>query len=202
MKVDHIMYAAPSLAEGIASIDSLLKVTASGGGGHPGQGTRNALLSFGNDQYLEIIAPDPDQQLAGTMGAQLERLAQSEVRTFAVATDNFALVRSHAETFGFRTRMQEMSRQLPDGQLLNWQLLFVTGHGFKGCMPFFINWLDSAHPSRNAPVAGNLTRVRALVEDVERYRNFIDALALDVQVESGSGTIMFSLDSSAGDVEV
>ena len=93
IKLDHLMYAVPDLELGMQQIHELTGIKPVMGGSHPGVGTRNALLSFSADQYLEIIAPDPEQNLAGTTGELLARNPNSGLRAWAVASDDLAAIR-------------------------------------------------------------------------------------------------------------
>lgn len=57
---DHVAIAARSLDEGAAWLAERLGVAPEPGGKHPMMGTHNLLLSLGPDEYLELIAVDPD----------------------------------------------------------------------------------------------------------------------------------------------
>ena len=60
-EIDHLVFAAPTLAQGIEHIADLTGVTPRPGGKHLGMGTHNALVRLGERAYLEIIAIDPEQ---------------------------------------------------------------------------------------------------------------------------------------------
>lgn len=59
-QLDHLVFAARTLNEGIGQVSRLLGVAPQAGGKHARMGTHNALLSLGPDCYLEVIAVDPD----------------------------------------------------------------------------------------------------------------------------------------------
>ncbi|MAI53897.1 MAG: hypothetical protein CBC55_06110 [Gammaproteobacteria bacterium TMED95] len=187
-RFDHIMYAAADLQSGIDELEVLTGVRAVPGGSHPGMGTRNALLGLGSQQYLEIIAPDPNQDLPGSLGEALIQHGGSGIRSFAVATDRLAAVETLAEVFGFASRgLTPMSRTEPELGRLEWRLCFLKHR----LLPFFIDWQASPHPSKTAVKGCSLMAMTVLLREPSAYREFISqldlqTLALKVQTSTAS----------------
>lgn len=57
---DHVAIAAQTLDKGAAWLTERLGIAPEPGGRHPLMGTHNLLWSLGPDEYLELIAIDPD----------------------------------------------------------------------------------------------------------------------------------------------
>ncbi len=201
MQLDHIMYATSDLDLGIEEVKDLTGVTAEFSGSHPGGGTRNALLSFENNQYLEIIAPDPAQSLEGNLGGELTQYKVGGIRTWAAATDNYDALIPILDAHSYGHNIISMERTRPDGVLLQWQILFVTGHPFDNRMPFFINWLGSPHPALTSPKGCTLSGFSVeLLEHHDQYRRFMQAVGLDVEVLEGPDAMRAVLESPKGKV--
>jgi hypothetical protein len=161
--VDHLLLGARDLDEGIAWLDARTGVKAQPGGSHPGVGTRNALVSLGGRQYLEIIAPDP-AQTAFNFNLDLRALPSPRLVTWAVSTPDVdaaaAAARRHGlEVFGPR----DGSRTRPDGSVLQWRSAGVKASFAEADVdpvPFFIEWASSSHhPSSDAPPGCRLVDV-------------------------------------------
>ncbi|MDA1076657.1 MAG: VOC family protein, partial [Proteobacteria bacterium] len=147
-QLDHVVIAAPDLNKAKQAMADQTGVMPIDGGPHLGMGSRNALLSFGNGSYLEIIAPDPDQNLSGNFGAVLADLKAPELLHWAIRTDDLTSVAQAARKAGFTPGdIRETSRRTPSGEVLKWKLLGIAGHSHGGFVPFYIDWLDCVHPS-------------------------------------------------------
>lgn len=60
LTLDHIVIAAPSLAEGVEYVRDLTGIDMPKGGEHPQMGTHNHLVRLGESEFLEVIAVNPD----------------------------------------------------------------------------------------------------------------------------------------------
>src|SRR5262245_21276587 len=139
MGMDHLVFGVPDLARGIEWVERRTGVRARFGGQHPGRGTHNALLSLGGQEYLEIIALDPEQDEApGLLYPALKSLSEPRLIAWAVAVENVADIvervgAANIESIG----PLEGSRVQADGSLLAWKTLRLTGPSAEG-LPFFI----------------------------------------------------------------
>lgn len=202
--IDHLMWACADLDAGMASIESLTGMTPAAGGPHPGFGTRNALLDLGHQTYLEIIAPDREQSLEGNFGAELAALEAPYLRTWAVRVTDLGATRDLLNSLGLETRgPTAMSRALPGGELISWELLFLSALGATpgataggtdgaqgafvgGTLPFFIDWKGSRHPCANLEPGCELAGLEIETTEVPTLERIADAFELELTLSAAA----------------
>jgi catechol 2,3-dioxygenase-like lactoylglutathione lyase family enzyme len=200
-QLDHIVLAAPDLAAAKARFEADTGVLPIDGGAHPGRGTRNALISFGETQYLEILAPDPDQDTAGTFAEHLAELAEPTLFHWAIRVTNLDAARARAEAAGFAPGATlPTQRSLPSGELLAWELMGIGGHDLGGLVPFYIDWQETPHPATTSPVVGALTTFEVTVPADSGVLTLLDPPPEHVQLATGSRSMRVSFDSPKGPV--
>jgi hypothetical protein len=201
VNIDHLMWACADLDTGISQLADLTGITAAYSGRHAGQGTRNALMALGDDCYLEIIAPDPEQSLEGTFGGRLAKLTNSGLLSWAMACRDLESHRLKLSQSGYlTTNVQTTARENPNGEQLTWQLLFVRS--LRGA-PFFIDWLNCVHPATTSPAgcelknltlkAPEISELAALVGEVGRLcLEGDDEIGLHARIESPNGEVLLT----------
>ena len=199
IRIDHFMYAVPSLDEGMSWAENTFGTEAAYGGEHVGLGTRNALMSLGNT-YLEIIAPDPAQPLEGTFGEALAGLSKGGLVTWC-AEDTLTEVANSLSALDVSTSGPNRTRrQTTDGGIMEWELLFPSKSPFRGCMPFFIDWLDCDNPKDTNPVAGQFQSLSISNPSADNLQKILNSIGLKVPVISGEPSLSISITGTSGEV--
>ena len=193
--LDHILLGCRDLDQGITLVQSHTGVRAAFGGVHPGRGTQNALLSLGDRHYLEIIAPDPKQEMpenrvpraARDLVTELKSLAGPRLVGWAAHPGSLAdfAKKLHAAGIAFRGPTAG-SRERPDGRLLQWQTLNLDKND-SALLPFFIEWAaDSPHPASDAPQGCRLVAFELVTSDPGALTKTVALMSLDVSVTKGT----------------
>ncbi|MGH9768847.1 MAG: VOC family protein [Blastocatellia bacterium] len=150
--IDHLILGASDLDQAVAWFEKTTGVKPIIGGVHPGRGTRNALVSLGGRQYLEILAPDPAQQ-GVSLKYDLNPLTTPRLIHWVSVTNDINLVVEKSRSAGLSPAgPRDGSRARPDGRMLKWRSLDVVNNERVTLIPFFIQWAaDSLHPSQDSP---------------------------------------------------
>ena len=199
-RIDHFMYAVPSLDAGIQWAADTFGVEPAYGGEHIGLGTRNALLSLGST-YLEIIAPDPAQALTpGGMAEKFSQLTAGGLVTWA-AEGNLPEIAEKFSNLNINCNgPNRTQRQTAEGELLVWDLLFPYGTEHGARMPFFIDWLACTNPRETTPMGGDFRSLSITTPDAEHLRSTMAAIDLDVEVSSGEPSLAVAVETGRGEV--
>jgi glyoxalase-like protein len=181
--LDHILLGCSDLDTGIAFVLDNTGVRAAVGGVHPGRGTRNALLSLGERQYLEIIAPDPHQPgAADTLG--LRRLTEPRLVGWAAHPGDLdAFAKKLGEAGVAFEGPTAGSRARPDGHVLHWKTVKLADDR-HGLLPFFIEWsADSTHPSTDAPAGCSLDYFEVMSTNPDEVMQLIERMGIELPIE-------------------
>lgn len=203
LQIDHLVYATPDLDRTVEELAERLGVRAVPGGRHVGRGTHNALLHLGGRTYLEVIGPDPSQDLPDTAPRPfgVERLEAARLVWWAVATDDLPGTVERVGAAGVDPgEPVEMQRARPDGVLLRWVLSTHAEIPEGGALPFIIDWLDSPHPSEDTPRGCTLTELRITHPDPNRIRRQLEAFGGALPVVEGPSQLVATLDTPNGSI--
>lgn len=204
-RVDHLVYASPDLLLGIDTIEKLLGIRATPGGQHPGSGTRNALVALGQESYLEIVGPDPDQpRPVGRRLFGVDELKAPRLTAWAAKTKDLEDLAADAARRGVGLgAVGSGSRKRPDGIVLSWRFTNPSRVLGDGIAPFFIDWGATPHPARTSAAGATLVALRAEHPDASRVRQLLNALGLDMPVTFAvAPALIATVDCPKGRVEL
>jgi hypothetical protein len=202
--LDHLILGAADLYRGIARVKEVTGIEPVPGGSHPGAGTRNALLSLGNRQYLEIMSIDTSQEESGRMAGIIRNLAAPRLIAWAAATDNIRGVAQRAVSAGCKIQGPDKgSRLKPAGGILKWQTVRIVSR-FEDVIPFFIEWDPAVtHPSNDSPQGCALKKFMIEHPDAEEVQKLLEQLGIDASLSRGSSpTLKAALATPHGEIEL
>ncbi len=156
--IDHLIFTASSLEQGMDTVEKLLGIRPVPGGRHTLYGTHNALLALGEHTYLEVIAPDPDLPIP-SRGRLFQHHYENppKLATWALRCEDLDSVSVLARENGLSLgTVQAGSRTKADGSSISWRLSDPYALRMDGAIPFLISWGDTPHPASAIPHAGQL----------------------------------------------
>ena len=180
-EIDHIVFAAPTLALGIEHIADLTGATPRPGGKHAGMGTHNALVKLGERLYLEIIAIDP----AGDKPTRRRWFDMDDGNLIADLFDRPRLIHWVARTrdieFTAKHAGYDPGPIIPFARgVYRWRIT-VPDDGKRpgrGVLPTLIQW-ESAHPADALPDSGlTLEQLAASHPEPNAVRRSLERLGL------------------------
>ncbi len=182
LALDHLLYAGPDLDQLARQLKRLSGEPPVAGGRHAGLGTHNALLGLGGQAYLEAIAPDPDQE-GGVAAASIAPLKAAELHAWCARTDDPDALERAIEATGHGVRRSAMTRETRQGEVLSWELLVATDHGWAGAAPFFIHWDDTRHPAGRLEGDLRLRHLAVLQRDPDPLRAWLHDVGLATGID-------------------
>lgn len=201
--VDHIVLGVNNLQFGMAQLKALTGVDPVIGGVHPSLGTHNALISLGDESYLELLAPNPDADPASVsaMGSsylqKIQPLRQVTPVLWALGSTDLEKTRGLLGDVGIELgEPAPGSRRKPDGSLLQWQTAELISPG-SAAAPFFIQWAGPGTPAHSTPKGCTLSRLSLAADG--QLRTMLQTLAVPVDfVEQGDAPISIELSCPTG----
>jgi hypothetical protein len=183
--IDHLVYATGDVAQTVDELNDRLGVTLTAGGRHVGLGTRNFLADLGDDRYLEVIGPDPEQpapEQPRPFG--IDELAAPRLVTWAARVADLDAAVHRARAAGYDPGpIVSMSRDRGGGVRLRWRMtMSPVGGDLDGLVPLLIDWADATHPSHGAASGLRLVSLTGFHPDPARIRRCLAALDEDLDL--------------------
>lgn len=203
--MDHLVFAAPDLETGVRYVEGLFGVETSSGGRHDGFGTRNRLIGFGPDAYMEVVSIDPDQpRPEGPRWFGLDDLTAPRLVTWCARHADLPALVARGRAAGIDLGdLSVGGRDRPDGSRLTWTMTDPWADRAGGVIPFFIDWGDTQHPGTRLPAPCSFLEIRLEHPDPPTVSSWLRVLGLDVSVDEGTKPrVIATIETPRGVIEL
>lgn len=201
LHLDHILYAVPNLQKGTEDFEKLTGVQPAYGGKHTHLGTHNALISLGEEVYLELIAPDPTQSIPfENVIFDIGKIKVPKIITWAVRSTNINELGSRIQI----SKIEDGKRIKEDGTSLKWKTAGITEFADNsGIVPFVIQWISIPHPANTSPGGCELLEFSAEHPCPNKLTKLLSELSFSFKiVKSQSVRLKAKINSPKGVVEI
>jgi len=184
--IDHIVIVVRDLAQASADYERA-GFTVTPGGEHTGGATHNALISFADGAYLELIAfKEPDRPQEHRWWS---RLAQGEgLATYALGAEDVTAAAEAMRGRGLDVRgPNENGRLRPDGRRLAWRAISAAPDAGYPALPFVI---EDVTPRELRVPGGAATQHRLPV----RRLSGVTHLVADLDSAAGAATALLGVE--------
>lgn len=199
MRVDHLVWYCADLDRGRRFFTDSMDAAPVYGGIHPGEGTRNALLSLGDQTYIEILGRDPEQPEA-SIEAEVRALRGEGLYHWAVSGRDLAALKAAVAAAALEGgELVPGGRTLPNGKWLGWTCFGLKNHGFGALVPFVIDWMESEHPAKAAPRGGRFIGIEAFTPEPRQLAKIYGVLGVEIPIrEAASPALAVTIESGRG----
>ena len=183
--IDHIVYTVQNLEQAIHDIEKQFGVMPVYGGKHQNQGTHNALLNLGNNCYLELLAPDPENKdIVPPRWMGVDLITQPKITRWAIKSNAIQKDINILKAINPRlAKTKTGSRQKQDGSILKWKLSLPQPSPEVEIIPFLIDWKDSQHPTIALPQHCELINLQATHPNPQKMLTQLKRLHSVIQVK-------------------
>ena len=171
LSLDHIVITAPALEDGVQYVCEKLGVSIPKGGSHEQMGTHNHLMQLGDDEFLEVIAINPNAAqptIARWFGLDDCKDHRPQLRTWVARTDHLKdILPAMPNGVGAPVRVSRGN--------LSWEITVATDGAmpFEGAFPALIEWPARPYPGAGMPSLGcaleELVIGHPQAQTIERY---------------------------------
>lgn len=186
--IDHLVYVVPNLEKGTNLFKKKLGCQVIFGGYHTTQGTKNALINLGNQQYLEILAIDGTSLILAPrwMGVdvfEMPQLTRWSLKSTDLQNDR-QILQKHNKEMG---QIQGGQRKTNSGDLLTWQMIMPLAEPAVEIVPFMTDWQQSAvHPTDQLPEECRLINIELMHPNPHSIQKIVDELQINYTIKKGA----------------
>lgn len=198
-RLDHIVLATHNIQKGMDQFEELTGVRPSYGGKHKSGYTQNAIVSLGDELYIEILAPQETEKAKQGM-KHFEKYTQITPLTWAINTNDIQVTHNNLRSFGYKTsKITSGFRIKPNQDKLVWhQVNIKRGIPQK---PGIIQWENMAvHPARGKDQSCSLHSMELNNNQPEDLKKLVEQLNIEgLNIKKAEKkSISFTLDCPKG----